>query len=328
MAWILLVGAALVSWLLAGRLRQYALARGMVDAPSPRSSHDVGTPRGGGGAIVVAAWGAFAWYAWSGDSNALPPAVLAGGLLVAVVGFVDDHRPLSPIFRLVCHFAAAMLAVYGFGSVGFGIAGDVAAVVYIAWMINLTNFMDGIDGLAGSQAVTVCGAAAVLSTLAVSGNGLWQEPGVLAAAAAGFLAWNWPPARVFMGDVGSGFIGFMVAVFSLLAAAVAPELGWSWIILSAVSIADASVALLRRAARRDQLFKPHRTHAHQHLAQAWASHRSVTLLVVAINLLWLTPVAFLVVTLRLGIVAGLLLAYVPVVIGAVLLGAGAERAQQ
>ena len=328
MTWILPLGAALVSWLVAGWLRQYALARRMVDIPSPRGSHDVETPRGGGGAIVVAAWGGLAWNWWSGDPNALPPAVLAGGLLVAVVGFVDDHHPLPPIFRLICHFVVATLAVYGFGGVGFGIPGDIAAVVYVAWMINLTNFMDGIDGIAGSQTVTVCGAAAVLSTLVVSGGSFWQEPSVLAAAAAGFLAWNWPPARVFMGDVGSGFIGFMVAAFSLRAAAVAPELGWSWIILFAVFIVDASIALLRRAARRDRLFQAHRTHAYQHLAQAWGSHRPVTLLVVAINIFWLAPVAFLVVTQRLGIVPGLLIAYLPVVIGAVRLGAGVERFPQ
>jgi len=128
--------------------------------------------------------------------------------------------------------------------------------------------------------------------------------------------------------VGSGFVGFMVAAFSLRDAAIAPELGWSWIILSAVFIADATIALVRRALRRDRLFQAHRTHAYQHLAQSWGSHRLVTLLVVGINLLWLTPLAYLVATAQLSIVAGMLLAYVPLAIAVVRLGAGVERPPQ
>lgn len=319
--WLLLVAVGLGAWLLTGWLRRYALARHMIDVPNARSSHQVATPRGGGGAIVVAATIGLVWLSWSNGSTVLAWS-LFGGLIVAGVGFVDDHRHLPPVIRLAGHSVAAVLAVGSLAGLANGVPWAFVAVVFVAWLTNLTNFMDGIDGLAGAQAVTVCAAAAAFCATASPGTALWVEPAILAAAAAGFLVWNWPPARVFMGDVGSGYVGFLMGVLALRAAAVSPVLGWCWLILSGAFIVDATVTLLRRAARRDRLFQAHRSHAYQHLALAWGAHRPVTLLVVAINLCWLTPVAALVAA---GIVsgpAGLLIAYAPLAIGAVRLGAG------
>jgi len=202
-----------------------------------------------------------------------------------------------------------------------GITGAALAVVFVAWLINLTNFMDGIDGIAGVQTLTVCAAGAALSQVVAPGSGLWIEPAVLGAASIGFLIWNWPPARVFMGDVGSGYVGFMVAVLTLRAALAAPVLGWCWLILSGVFIVDATFTLARRIARRDRVFEAHRSHAYQHLALAWG-HRPVTLLVAAINVCWLTPVAALVALSHVSGPAGLLLAYLPLLAGAVRFRAG------
>jgi Fuc2NAc and GlcNAc transferase len=321
---VVLAAVGLSSWAMTGWLRQYALKRRMVDVPNARSSHRVATPRGGGGAIVVASTGALAWWSLSsgaGGSTALA-GVLAGGLVVAGIGFLDDHRHVPPSIRLVGHSLAAVLAVASLGVTSLaGITGAGLAVFFVAWLINLTNFMDGIDGIAGVQTLTVCAAGAALSQVVAPGTGLWIEPAILGAASIGFLMWNWPPARVFMGDVGSGYVGFMVAVLTLRAALAAPELGWCWLILSGVFIVDATLTLARRIARRDRVFEAHRSHAYQHLALAWG-HRPVTLLVAAINVCWLTPVAVLVALNQVSGPAGLLLAYLPLIAGAVRFRAG------
>ena len=247
---------------------------------------------------------------------------LAGGLVVAGIGF-STIPPLPPLLRLVGHSLAAALAV---GSLGVpllvGIAGAALAVVFVMWLINLTNFMDGIDGIAGVQTLTVCAAGAVLAQVIAPGTGLWFEPAVLAAASIGFLVWNWPPARVFMGDVGSGYIGFIVAVLTLRAAG----LSRTWLVRALLSgvIVDATFTLAQRTARRDRLFEAHRSHAYQHLALAWG-HRPVTLLVAAINVCWLTPVAILVALKYLSGPTGLLLAYLPLTAGAIRFGAGTVR---
>ncbi len=324
-----LTGVALFSWITTGWFRMYAISRQMVDVPNERSSHRVATPRGGGGAMVLATTMALAWWSWITGSATLP-GVLIGGLVVAGVGFLDDHRHVPPFIRLAGHSLAAVLAVAALGGLTpgmdasgarTGLAGALLAVVFVVWFINLTNFMDGIDGLAGVQTITVCAVGAALSELTAPGSKLWIEPAVLGAASVGFLVWNWPPARVFMGDVGSGFVGFMVAVVTLRAAIVTPVLGWCWLILSGVFIVDATFTLARRAARADRLFTAHRCHAYQHLAVAWG-HSPVTLLVAAINVCWLTPVALLVAFNYISGPAGLLIAYLPLTIGAARFGAG------
>jgi Fuc2NAc and GlcNAc transferase len=312
------------SWALTGWLRQYALKRQIVDVPNARSLHLVATPRGGGGAIAVAVTAALAWWSLTGGTSGAASLTgsLIGGLVVAGIGFLDDHRHVPPPIRLVGHVVAAALAVASLGGTSFGgLLGAGLAVVFVAWFINLTNFMDGIDGIAGVQTLTVCAAGALLAGMIAPGTGLWFEPAVLGAASIGFLVWNWPPARVFMGDVGSGYLGFMVALLTLRAASMAPVMGWCWLILSGVFIVDATFTLARRAARRDRLFMAHRSHAYQHLALDWG-HRRVTLLVAAINVCWLTPVAFLVALGYVSGATGLLLAYLPLTAGALRFGAG------
>jgi len=322
MEWMVLLAAAVVSWWLTGRVRRYALDRQLLDVPNARSSHSVATPRGGGGAIVMVTTVVLSWLWWMGIPGGLPLGVLTGSLIVAAVGFADDHRHVPPVIRLTCHFLAAVLVAGALGALEWGMPVAAMVVVGIVWFINLTNFMDGIDGIAGAQTVTVCAAGAVGSAVVFQGTALWLEPAVLAVATAGFLVWNWPPARIFMGDVGSGYLGFMTAVFSLRAFSAAPEPGWGWIILSGVFIADATITLLRRATRRERLVEAHRSHAYQHLARTWSAHQPVTLLVVGINVVWLAPVAAFVATGRLAPVPGLLLAYAPLVVLVALLGAG------
>jgi Fuc2NAc and GlcNAc transferase len=252
-----------------------------------------------------------------------------------VIGFVDDRRHVSPSWRLLGHFAAAWWVLTRLGGappvaalsfvldsrwLGFAIA-----AVYIVWMLNLTNFMDGIDGIAGVEVVTVCLGAALLSEVAAPGAHLWIPPLVLASATLGFLVWNWPPAKIFMGDAGSGFLGLTLAVLSLQAGWVANRLFWSWAILLGVFIVDATVTLIRRLAQGERFLEAHRSHAYQHAALHRGAHMPVTVAVGVINLCWLFPVALVV---ALGWVEGplgLLTSYAPLVAAAVRLKAGRRR---
>lgn len=313
---------------------RYALSRRMVDVPVARSSHQRPTPRGGGASIVVVTSVVLAWLGWIDGTAGLPVEVLVGGLIVASIGFVDDHAPVAPIVRLASHFVAAAIAVWGLGGapelvvfetpVAFGWFGDVLAVLFVVWTLNLTNFMDGIDGIAATQVLSVCCVGALLYRFELPGDARWVESVVLAAATAGFLLWNWPPAKIFMGDVGSGYLGFMLAVLTIRAAWAAPVLGWCWLVLSGVFISDATTTLVRRALRRAPVSQAHRGHAYQHLAVTWRSHRRVTLLVLGIDLLLLSPICWLMASGRISSELGLALAYGPLVAGALLLGAGRQ----
>ena len=320
----LLVAALVVSVVGTGLLRRYALFRSILDIPNDRSSHTSPTPRGGGVAIVVAFGAGTIALAMIG---AVPPstayALVGAGLIAAVTGFLDDHRSVTPAWRLVAHFAAAAWALTWLGglpplqlvgrAVDLGLIGDLLATVGLVWLLNLYNFMDGIDGIAGVEALTVCFGAMLLYTSRPDTGGEWALPGLLALASLGFLAWNFPPARIFMGDAGSGFIGLMLGVLTVRAAMVNPSWLWSWMILLGVFIVDATVTLVRRLVRRKRLDQAHRSHAYQHAAARLGAHRPVTIAVGAINLFWLAPLALAVGTSHLNGMLGIVIAYVPLV---------------
>lgn len=318
---------------LTGALRRYALVHSLIDIPNARSSHTVPTPRGGGVAIVVGTLVALPVLFAGGALYASLLWALAGaGVLVAVVGFLDDHGHVAARWRLLAHFAAAAWALAWLGgsppltvsgvTVDSGWLGAGIAAVYLVWVLNLYNFMDGIDGIASLEAICVCVGGAVLYVLA--GEAVQAAvPLVLAAAVAGFLYWNFPPARIFMGDAGSSFLGLVLGALSLRAGWVAPQLLWAWVILLAVFVVDATVTLLRRLARGERVWEAHRSHAYQHAARRWGGHRPVTLAVGAINLLWLLPIALWVGTGGLDGGLGIAIAYAPLGILAWKLGAGA-----
>ncbi|HEY5475371.1 MAG TPA: glycosyltransferase family 4 protein [Tepidiformaceae bacterium] len=277
--------------------------------------------------VALLALGCRGWLAWPSVWS-----LCGGGALVALIGFVDDRGHVAPRWRLAGHFAAALwvLALMGgvpaLTAVGFmlgsGWLGLAIAAVYLVWMLNLTNFMDGIDGIAGVEAITVCLSAVLLSELAAPGRHLWIAPLVLASATLGFLVWNWPPAKIFMGDAGSGFLGLMLGVLSLQAGWVANRLFWSWVILLGVFVVDATVTLIRRMAHGERFYEAHRSHAYQHAALRRGAHMPVTLAVGVINLCWLLPVALMVALGWLDGLLGVLIAYAPLVVVAVRLKAG------
>ncbi len=297
----LLAAALCVAWAGTWLVRAYALHHSIMDVPNQRSSHLVPTPRGGGVAIVlsfIAALPVVVQDGWLGVHHAI--ALGGAGSLVALIGFLDDHRPISARWRLLVHFAAAAWGLYWLGGlpalrfgemqVQWGVWGIPIGLLYLVWMLNLYNFMDGIDGIAGVEAVTTCAAVALICGL----MGDWQAavlPVLLAVSVGGFLYWNLPPARIFMGDAGSGFLGLILGLLTLQMAWVNPQLLWAWLILLAVFLVDATVTLLRRLWRGVRVYEAHREHAYQHAARRLRSHGPVTAAVAAINLFWLLPLA-------------------------------------
>jgi Fuc2NAc and GlcNAc transferase len=293
---IVAVGALLASAVITGLIRRFALRHGVLDVPNERSSHRTPTPRGGGVAIVVATSVALGVLVWRGAVRSdLLVALAGGGVAVALVGLMDDRRRVSAGVRLAVHLAAAIWAIFWLGGlpplqlggqvVALGWPGWVLAVLGIVWVLNLFNFMDGIDGIAASEATFVAWCGGLLAAGVSAGSAAF----VLGAACLGFLGWNWPPARIFMGDVGSGYIGYSIAVLALAAARSNPVAIWVWLILGGVFFVDATVTLLRRLRRGERVHEAHRSHAYQWLGRRWGSHLRVTLVVLLVNVLWLLP---------------------------------------
>jgi Fuc2NAc and GlcNAc transferase len=332
--WWYMVAAALpASLLLTAVLRRFALAHNLLDVPNARSSHERPTPRGGGAAIVlVTSVAVLALMLADRLDGGLAIALLGGGLLIAGLGFLDDRYSLPASVRLATHIAAAvtaLIALDGLPAVAFGPwqmspgwIGLVLGTMAIVWALNLFNFMDGIDGLAASEAAFITAAAGLF---AVARDGLGGGPLaalVLAAACVGFLCWNWPPARIFMGDVGSGYIGYVVAILAIGELRHDAAGLWTWLILGGVFFADATLTLGRRLLRQESLHTAHRSHAYQHLARRWRSHRRVTLVVLAINLAWLLPAAWLAQRYPQYAAVTAAGALLPLFAGAALIGAG------
>lgn len=293
-----------ISTVLTFVVRKFALLHGILDLPSERSSHSVPTPRGGGLAIVIAASMTLVAMAALGhiqlDSLF---AVLVGGLAVAGIGFADDRLCVKPWARLAVHLAAAAWAVTWLGGlpplqlgerlVDLGLAGYLLGVMGITWVLNLFNFMDGIDGIAASEAGFICLGGAVLGVAYAGPSETTLMAVIVVAASVGFLVWNWPPASIFMGDVGSGYLGFVISVLALTAARENPVMLFAWLILGAVFLLDATITLIRRLARGERVYEAHRSHAYQWLARRWGSHLRVTVTVLVINAVWLLPLAWL-----------------------------------
>lgn len=334
---VLYTASLVLSLLLTGVVRKIALSYGVLDVPNARSSHTNVTPRGGGASIVlVTSLGVALLTRAERLSAGLAIALLVGGLAVALVGFLDDRYSVPASVRFAVHLGAAFLAskfvgglptlVVGDTVVQLGWGGQVLAVLSIVWALNLFNFMDGIDGIAGSEAVFVLGVVGALGAFGLVSVQVGAVALLLGAACAGFLIWNWPPARIFMGDVGSGYLGYVIGVLAIAATRQNPAAIWIWLILGGAFFVDATVTLVRRAARGDPVYQAHRSHAYQWLARRWQSHKKVTLSLTAVNLLWLLPCCCL--AAANPNIAGwiALVALIPLV--AVAIGAGAGRREQ
>ncbi|WP_207273853.1 glycosyltransferase family 4 protein [Pseudomonas sp. GW456-12-1-14-TSB6] len=322
LGWVLLVvfGA---SWLLTLLLRRYALSKSLMDIPNARSSHSVPTPRGGGVAIVFSFICALP-VVLMGSVMSMEQfvALLGSGLLIALIGFADDHGHIAARWRLLGHFIGGVWGLYWLGGLGpisiFGSAinlgwlGNFIALIYVVWMLNLYNFMDGIDGLASIEAICACLGASLIFW--ITGNySLILAPLILAFAVAGFCWWNFPPARIFMGDAGSGFLGVTLAILSIYSAWTSSALLFVWLIMLGVFIVDATLTLLRRLVRGDAVYEAHRSHAYQFASRQLKSHKKVTFGVAAINVFWLWPMALIVGKQWMDPVLGVFISYLPLI---------------
>jgi len=317
---ILLVTLAL-SIVLCGLYLQLARRWQILDRPNERSSHQQPTPHGGGAGLMLAfcigLLGAGLHYGpW-------PPGygLVAGlALLLMLLGIVDDLLSLSVRLRLALYGLACLVAALSVlptpltGITVLGVATATLLALAMLWLVNLYNFMDGIDGIAATQCVLACSAAAGLS---------WQPAGnsyamfclLLAASHLGFLLWNWPPARLFMGDAGSIPTGFLLASLALLGAVQGQLHPACWLILLAVFISDASWTLVWRMASGQPFTRPHRLHAYQRLSVYWGSHQRVDLLLSAVFVAWLLPLAWLLEIYPNYAILLVILAYLPLLLG-------------
>ena len=287
----IIAGAGLVACLGTRALIPLLRDAAVLDRPNERSLHAAPTPRGGGVAVVGATL--IAWLALLIAGPVAPQllAVLCGAALLAAISWRDDRHGLSPAPRLLAQLVAVglgMMVVAPAGSVfqGWltpGLDGVAAALLWL-WFVNLFNFMDGIDGLAGSEAASIAIGLVLFASI-----GAGADPGLVALAATaevaalGFLVWNWAPARIFLGDVGSVPLGYLLG-FLLLD--VAARGGWKIaLILPLYFLADATLTLLRRLVRGEAVWQAHREHFYQRAVQRGLGHATVVRRVIAANLL-------------------------------------------
>ncbi len=311
--------AFLASACLTYLIRRYALNKSLLDIPNARSSHTHPTPRGGGLAIVVTFLSLVFILQSTGFVNIAYPkalSILLGSLAIAGIGFWDDHQHIPARWRFAVHSLASAGALIFLPALPhlpfFGTELDLAAFSFIfytlalVWLINLYNFMDGIDGIASSEFISVTLSASVL--LSFEHQGDWLFPLLLiTAAVSGFLVWNWAGAKIFMGDVGSGFLGFVLGISAILTALYTELNLWCWLILLGIFICDSSFTLIKRYLSGQVWYEAHCSHAYQRYAKQQIdralkqglnskqartqAHRKINYLLLALNLGWLLPCA-------------------------------------
>ncbi len=289
------VGVAFVlTLLLTPVARAHARRRGLIDRPGPRRSHDVPVARGGGIALAVGVVAA---------AVMMPPvpggvAFHMGLLAIAALGLADDHRPLRVAIRLPAQLVVAAAVVMAVGgvpviqfageSIGPWLAWTPLAALAIVWMINLFNFMDGSDGLASTQAA-FSGLLLAVGFVDSGQTGLAVLACALAAASLAFLAWNRPPARIFLGDSGSLTLGFVLGFLALAGTVTGSVSVWAAAIAVSPFVIDATATLLARLVSGREWYTPHRDHAYQCLIRSGWSHARVLAALVVLDLAVVLP---------------------------------------
>ncbi|KWQ04205.1 glycosyl transferase [Acinetobacter harbinensis] len=313
-------------------MRTYALKKNIIDNPNERSSHSIPTPRGGGVAVVISYLLALGLLIYSNDISVhIGVTVIAAGFIIALLGFLDDHGHINSMLRLAIHFMVAIgvvISLGGFAEVAIlngiqlGFFANIIAVLFLVWLLNLYNFMDGINGIASTEVITSTISMAIIYLVL---NHIVDEKSLilLAACAFGFLLWNFPKAKIFMGDACSGFLGLILGIFALIALKVDIALFCAWLICLGVFIVDATFTLIRRVVTGHKMYDAHRSHTYQILSRHFNSHTPVTLAVAAINIFWLLPTAYFVATQNYAYPElGILIAYLPLIILAIKFKAG------
>jgi Fuc2NAc and GlcNAc transferase len=291
---LILLIIVLVSFGLTMIVRKWANRKSIIDHPNERSSHSIPTPRGGGIAIALV------WFVvllvlvvYKRIEVSLFFALLCG-LPVAAIGLIDDVISLSPKIRLLVQIICAVLALYflgglnmvdiGFYQISLHYLLTIFALIGIVWFTNLFNFLDGIDGYLSAEIIFV--------GLAIYFLFGFELPILLAAVTAGFLLWNWQPAKIFMGDVGSTLLGFIIGVLSVYYQNINQSSILLWLMLTSLFWFDATLTIFRRLKNREKLSESHKKHAYQRLVQSGFSHQKTVISSIIINvpillLVWL-----------------------------------------
>jgi len=283
---LIVISCTTTSFLLTFIVRRWALRKAILDRPNERSSHTIPTPRGGGIAVAIT-WFLTITLLFIGDGidSALYYALLCG-LPISVIGLMDDMITIIPKIRLLIQVASALLAITILGGlngvdIGFSLLSSpylfsIIAVIGIIWFTNLFNFLDGIDGYISAEVVFIGLAMLILSGIVL--------PVFLAAATAGFLIWNWQPAKIFMGDVGSTLLGFSIGVLAIHYHNSNDSSIIIWLMITSLFWFDATLTIYRRWRNNEQLSKAHRKHAYQRMVQSGFSHQKTVLCSTIINL--------------------------------------------
>ncbi len=319
MNYIVIIFSFISTFLSTRYLISYSIKKGVLDIPNDRSSHTVPTPRGGGIGIVLGYLFSLAGLSFLVIDVNVYLALCISGIIVALIGYIDDHKHVDAKIRIAFHFIAAVIIVSFIGGIpklevlnyeiNFNIFSHIIAVLLCVWLLNLYNFMDGIDGLAGSEGTVSTLVMGLLIIIVFQDFELAILHFALALSCLGFLLWNYPPAKIFMGDAGSGFLGLMLAGLMLYSGNKDEALFWAWLIMLGVFIVDATYTLIRRVMRGEKPHEAHRSHAYQYASRKFKSHKKVTNAVIFINLFWLAPLATLTVLKVLPGFMALILAY-------------------
>jgi Fuc2NAc and GlcNAc transferase len=305
----LIIGSLfIISFLLTFFVKEIVRKKGFLDKPNNRSAHKIPTPTLGGIAIVLSFLLGICtmFYAATIPNDLFIPIILGGGLL-AIISLFDDIQPIAVKYRITLHILVAVLTVYWLNPnlffewfdyhLGFGYFSAILSVIIIIIAINTVNFMDGIDGLVSLEVIFV---ASTITLLLMQQNNIVEARyfALLVAIMLGFLFWNFSPAKIFMGDVGSIFLGFLLAVLMIVTINNKDISMWTWLILLAVFWVDVVFVLIVRLLTKQKIFKAHKTHCYQKVTQFFEmkknrtfAHRTTVVLITLINILWLFPLA-------------------------------------
>jgi glycosyltransferase WbpL len=288
------VFTTIISYIGVYQIRRYAEKRQWLDHPNERSSHEVPTPRGGGLAIVVVVLGTGLWFVIeAGFSKGV--IYILGGLIIAWLGWRDDLHSLSPRLRFVVQGIVAAILIYGLGyfkvvtipmlgQLQLGVVGIVITFLWIIGLTNAYNFMDGIDGMAGGVALSAGLGWMWLASNMQNAFAFWVALAITASSL-GFLGHNWTPAKIFMGDVGSTFLGYSFAVLPLIASTHGGDALMLGTLLMWTIIMDAGVTFIGRLIKGENVFAAHRSHLYQRLVIAGYKHTMISLLYIVLTLL-------------------------------------------
>jgi Fuc2NAc and GlcNAc transferase len=312
----------LICYIFTGCYRTIALKNNILDAPISRSMHTTPTPRGGGVGFVITIIVYSIFYLKKNfiTSNFFN-VIFQSSFGVSILGFIDDKYNLSAKIRLIIEFFMAVLILLNYPFIIFQYSNYLLFQILIIilfifsylWVVNLYNFMDGINGIATLEAISIC-LAMLLNYYLIDYYENFDFILTVIFSLMAFLIWNFPKAKIFMGDVGSYFLGSVIFILSIISLNKDPNIFFSWIIIFAVFVVDSTSTLIRRLINNEDLFKAHKKHIYQYTSIKYNSHVKISLGIVCINFLWLFPISYLVISNKVNFIYGITLAYLPLLL--------------